>query len=208
MSNAWPSSARSEPGAKSRSTVSADAPAQLVSRIVAGEAKAEDELVVRYARPLRSLLRHRLRDAPEVDDLLQETLLLGLIKIRRGELRDAAKVGSYLMSLARNLAIDHLRGSRRRKTETDSEAVEDRAIQLPDSVGRLIASERSRLVRDLVGQLEVERDRQVILRFYLTEEDKASICEDLGLSSLHFNRVLHRARQRYRQLYEEQGQEA
>ena len=73
---------------------------------------------------------------------------------------------------------------------------------------RLIASERSRLVRDLVGQLEVERDRQIILRFYLTEEDKASICEDLGLSSLHFNRVLHRARQRYRQLYEEQSQEA
>jgi RNA polymerase sigma-70 factor (ECF subfamily) len=35
----------------------------------------------------------------------------------------------------------------------------------------------------------------------VAEEDKARICADLGLSSLHFNRVLNRARDRYRELY-------
>ena len=121
--------------------------------------------MARYARPLRSLLRARLRDAPEVDDLLQDALLLGLTKIRRGEVRDAARVGSYLMSLARNLAIEHLRGSRRRQTDADSDAVEDRAIQAPDSVGRLIASERARLVRVLdVQMLRLESTANALRR--------------------------------------------
>jgi RNA polymerase sigma-70 factor (ECF subfamily) len=42
----------------------------------------------------------------------------------------------------------------------------------------------------------------VLFRFYVVEDDKDRICADLGLTSLHFNRVLHRARERYRELYE------
>ena len=30
-----------------------------------------------------------------------------------------------------------------------------------------------------------------------------AVCPELGLSSLHFNRVLYRARERFRQLYEQ-----
>ena len=47
------------------------------------------------------------------------------------------------------------------------------------------------------------RDRQVLFRFYIAEENKEDICSDLGLSSLHFNRVLFRARERFRELYEQ-----
>ena len=45
-----------------------------------------------------------------------------------------------------------------------------------------------------------ERDREILLRFYIAEEDKDRIAADYGLSSLQFNRVLHRARQRYKEL--------
>ena len=44
------------------------------------------------------------------------------------------------------------------------------------------------------------RDRQILLRFYIAEEDKDRIAADYGLSSLQLNRVLHRARQRYKEL--------
>jgi RNA polymerase sigma-70 factor (ECF subfamily) len=53
----------------------------------------------------------------------------------------------------------------------------------------------------VLAELPSERDRQVLFRFYLAEEDKDQICKDLGLSSLHFNRVVFRARERYRDLY-------
>jgi RNA polymerase sigma-70 factor (ECF subfamily) len=47
-----------------------------------------------------------------------------------------------------------------------------------------------------------ERDIQVLFRFYLAEHDKKQICADLGLTSMQFNLVIHRARERYRELYE------
>jgi RNA polymerase sigma-70 factor, ECF subfamily len=56
------------------------------------------------------------------------------------------------------------------------------------------------MVRRLLQEMS-ERDRQILYRFYIAEEDKDRICADLQLSSLHFNRVLHRARERYRDLY-------
>ena len=42
------------------------------------------------------------------------------------------------------------------------------------------------------------RDRDVVIRFYLRDEDRERICEVHGLTDKHFYRVLCRARQRLR----------
>ena len=67
---------------------------------------------------------------------------------------------------------------------------------------RVLKNEQAKLVRRVLADLGLERDRQMLFRFYVAEEDKADICAALGLSSLQFNRVLFRARQRYKELYE------
>ena len=67
---------------------------------------------------------------------------------------------------------------------------------------RLLADERANVARKVLAELDSERDRQILFRFYVADETKARICADLGLSSLHFNRVLFRARGRYRALYQ------
>ena len=53
--------------------------------------------------------------------------------------------------------------------------------------------------------MPTQRDREVVKRFYLDEEDKDAICRDLGLSALHFDKVIFRARQRMRSLLEARG---
>lgn len=58
-------------------------------------------------------------------------------------------------------------------------------------------------MRRVLAELPSDRDREILFRFYIAEDEKDSICRDLGLTSLHFNRVLFRARERYRELYEE-----
>jgi DNA-directed RNA polymerase specialized sigma24 family protein len=55
-------------------------------------------------------------------------------------------------------------------------------------------------VRQVIQELGTSRDRDILLRFYIAEEDKERISADFGLSSLQFNRVLHRARERYREI--------
>jgi DNA-directed RNA polymerase specialized sigma24 family protein len=52
----------------------------------------------------------------------------------------------------------------------------------------------------VIQELGTSRDRDILLRFYIAEEDKERISADFGLSSLQFNRVLHRARERYREI--------
>ncbi len=66
--------------------------------------------------------------------------------------------------------------------------------------------EDSAIIRQVIQELPSERDRQVLRRFYLEEDDKDAICADLNLTSLHFNRVLHRARERFRELYKKAGE--
>ena len=53
--------------------------------------------------------------------------------------------------------------------------------------------------------MDSQRDRTLLVRFYLDEEEKESICQDLRLDARQFDRVLHRARQRLRQVLTLQG---
>ena len=58
-----------------------------------------------------------------------------------------------------------------------------------------------------LAELSVPRDREVLLRYYIGEEESTRICADLEIEGDHFYRVLSRARKRYRLLWEEQAQQ-
>jgi RNA polymerase sigma-70 factor (ECF subfamily) len=171
----------------------------LVSRIRGGDVAAESELVSQYARGLRMIVSRGTRDRSIVDDVCQETFRIALEKIRRGDVRDPKRLSGFMCSLARNVTIDHFRRSRR----ADGVSAPDESDPAPSPLERMLADERANLARKVLAELDSERDRQILFRFYVVEEPKAQICADLGLSSLHFNRVLFRARERYRALYQE-----
>lgn len=178
------------------------AAADLAARIAAGDAEAEAELVDRYGPPLGYLLRRWTRDPAAAEDLYQETFRVALQKIRGGELRQPDRLAAFLRSLAKNLCIHSFRRRNLREVSDDG----DRAALLPDPMrgplGELLARERAALARKVLLDLPGPRDREILARYYLAEEDKERICTDLGLAAGHFKRVLFRARQRYRDLYE------
>lgn len=177
----------------------------LVGRIVAGERQAEEELVGHYGEGLQFLLRRWTRDTVTAEDLFQETVRLALEKIRGGEVREPGKLAGFLRSLAKNLAIHHYRRDAiRQERERDLDSAPLVAAGEPmEPLAHLLRAEKAALVRQAIAELPRERDRQVLFRFYIAEEDKERICADLGLGSQEFNIVLFRARQRYRNLLAE-----
>lgn len=178
-------------------------PADLVRRIRSGDPRAEEEMIARFGEGLTFLLRRWTRGHSDAEDLYQETFRLGLEKIRRGEVRDPERLAGFLRSLARNLSIEHYRkATRRGAREEEIETAADTANPDTGQLGQLLRKEKVTLVRHLLGELGSERDRQVLFRFYIAEEDKESIRSDLGLTAPEFNLVLFRARRRYRDLYE------
>ena len=179
----------------------ARASADLVNRIRRGDSGAETELWDRYCRGLLFLLKQRTRDPDLAQDLRQETFRIALEKLRKDGLNDPEKLAAYLRGIAVNLVSGDWRKRARQNTRTDTEVVEqaaDKGSSVQDSVTR---ADIAALVRRLIEELSVDRDREILRRFYIREEDKESICTQLAITPLHFNRVLFRAKQRFRELF-------
>jgi RNA polymerase sigma-70 factor, ECF subfamily len=175
--------------------------AELVQRIRSGDRTAEEELVRRYSRGLLFHLRRTAGDPDLADDLHQETFRVVLERLRGEGIGEPERLAGYILGIGRNLFVGGWRRRSRRGERTSLDAVE---VDLPDPVpgqlDRTLRDEEIRQVRRLIGELGNDRDRQILFRFYVAEENKDLICADLGLSSLHFNRVLFRARQRFKDL--------
>ena len=172
----------------------------VAARIRAGDRSAESELVQTFSRGVRVILRHVARDPALVDDLHQETFRVGIERIRSGALRDASQPGAFLAGLARNLAIEHFRKARRNVPE-DEAGLERMPSPAPSATEQLEREDDARQVARVLEALPTERDRAVLRRFYLGQEDKDALCEELGVDRLQFNRILHRARERFRALW-------
>ena len=184
-----------------------EAAAELAGRIRAGDRAAEDELAARYSRGLLFHLRRLTSDPALADDLHQETFRVVLERLRGEGLAEPGRLAGYLLATGRNLFLGAWR-KRTRRGEGASLDVDD-APEVPDPApGQLddvLREERIRQVQLLIGELGTPRDRQVLFRFYVAEEDRERICADLGLTAPHFNRVLFRARQRFKELLQAAG---
>jgi RNA polymerase sigma-70 factor, ECF subfamily len=179
----------------------ADAGADLVSRIRAGDRQAEAELVERYSCGVEIIIRREIGSASVADDLYQETFRIVIEKTRRGDIREPEKLSGFVCGVARNLVIDYFRRAARQGSLSDIEEATTLPDPAPDQLEALLRKEQSDFARQVLKEMLNERDIQILFRFYLAEEKKERICADLGLSGLHFNRVLHRARERYLELY-------
>jgi RNA polymerase sigma-70 factor, ECF subfamily len=176
--------------------------ANLVSRILGGDRQAEAELVERYSRGVRIIIRREVGDAAIADDLFQETFCLVLEKVRRGDVREPEKLSGFICGIARNLVIEHFRRATRRGILTGTEESTSLPHPAPNQFDGLLRKEKAELVRQVLKEMPNQRDIEVLFRFYLAEEEKEKICADHGLSGSQLNLVLHRARERYRKLYE------
>jgi hypothetical protein len=130
----------------------------LADRIRSGDPAAEQELVERFSRGVKVILRNAGADASAVDDLHQETFRIALEKIRRGELRDAAGLSGFMASLARNLAIEHFRRPRPPSTNDPEELESVQSAELT-ALDRIIAGEQARRAPGARGAWHPARPR-------------------------------------------------
>lgn len=177
-------------------------PAQLVRRISEGDREAEALLCRYYGPKIDFILRRRLKNPALVADLRQDTLLTVLLRLRETGIEEPEKLGAFLHATAVNLARNEARTYRRRNTHADTETLETIAAAAP-SAPELVDRERlAASIRELIGELATARDRKLLRRFYLGREDKADLCRALDVTSEHFDRILYRARKRFREIAE------
>jgi RNA polymerase sigma-70 factor, ECF subfamily len=172
---------------------------------VAERSELQNQLYLRYRRPLLQVFHHRRIDRDAADDLLQRTFLQAIKKIRTEGLDDPGNLGGYLYRTACKLATSYWRGELSHRHENDRELLtnlKDEALSLEE---RLDHEQLAKHVRDLMDHLPVQRDREVLERFYLHEEPRTAIRESLQLTDMQFNQVLWRARQRFGDILRKAG---
>ena len=188
------------------STLNTDEIARVVEEALTGDREAEGRMLQALRPGVLAVLRfgafHRWVDA---EDLAQETLQVVVERVRAGTIDDPRKVFAFAAATARNLALNAARKMLRQQTVVDSELVDELAQNLETEQSDLSETEDRHLaqaVAELIEELPTERDRQLLMRFYLDGIDKQQLCPELGLSPKHFDRVLMRARSRLRTIIE------
>lgn len=169
-----------------------------------GDDAISDEFVRRHYAGLQSLLRRKIRDPAVAADLLNEAVATAMSHSRDGRVEQPDRMAGYVYRVALNLYRNYRREFANRP---ELRAGPEDIHRIPDRDGESEPVDLGLLqrVRTLIGELPTPRDREIVKRFYLDEEDKESICRALDLSPLHFDRVIFRARQRLRTLLESKG---
>src|ERR1044072_348690 len=170
-------------------------------RITLGNADAEEELFRRYKNGIAIIIGRIVHNESVTEDLSQETFRIALEKIRDGDVREPERLSGFICGVARNVAIEYIRKMRRLTNQEEIGKAEQIRDPQPDQFEQLWRKERAEIVRKAISELKVERDREVLSRYYIAEEDKEQICADLGLTSHQFNSVVFRALKRYKELY-------
>lgn len=176
--------------------------AELAARVARGDSAAMTALVRRYTRAVMTVLQKRLRQTELALDLTQETFLIAFERLRSDGIDDPDRLAGFLRQTAINLAIGEQRKINRRRTEADDKSI---ASAVDETAGPAVLLEREQvggMVRRLIGELPMQRDRELLWRYYVLGHDKEQLCRDFVLGVEHFDRVLHRARSRLRELVE------
>lgn len=173
------------------------------------DAEAFADLVDRYQHRIVGIMHHMLGAKEEAEDLAQEVFLR--VYRTRKKYHPQAKFSTWLFTIANNLALNVLRGRKRKPT-----------VPLPaQDSGPLGPRPQEQLVRDLsmtpgtgLQQREMasvirraledlnERQRLAVVLNKFEEMNYAEIAEVMGMSAKAVKSLLSRARARLREVLE------
>ena len=154
----------------------------------------EQHLILHFSRPVQSKLRAKLRSPELVQDACQETFLRVLSYFRSGKTLDnPASLPGFVHGVCHNIALEFLRSHTRHPQL--AEDAPDPVDTAPDPEGQMVTTQRKEVVRRVLGDLP-DKDQELLRRVFLNEEDKDTVCKDLGVDRDYLRVLLYRARLR------------
>jgi RNA polymerase sigma-70 factor (ECF subfamily) len=170
-----------------------DAVEQLVRQAQRGDARAFSTLIARYERSVLAVAYSAAGDSDRAADAAQEAFLRAWRKL--DSLKEPQCFGTWLLGIARNVALDAGRKARRQPAESLT------GNTMSDAAGpeqRLDQREQSDQIALAIQQLDDVSRSVVVLRYYENLSSR-EIGQLIGLSPAAVDMRLMRARQQLRQ---------
>jgi RNA polymerase sigma-70 factor (ECF subfamily) len=171
---------------------------RLVQRAVEHAKKGDPEgihfLYVRYAADVQRFVNSLVKDHHEAEDITQN-LFAKLIKaINKYEPREVP-FAAWIMRVARNAALDHLRARRALPTEE---------VRIADNGSAQVGLDRGRDLRQALAQLP-EDQREVLVLRHITGLSPVEIAATLKKSESSVHGLHHRGRRTLQEKLSELG---
>lgn len=163
---------------------------QAVRRAKKGDRGALHFLYVRYAQDLHRYVNSFIRDHHEADDIVQDVFAKLITGIDKYEQRDVPFT-AWIMRVARNAALDHMRARRAVPTEVLRVTEDDTAGHSQVNV------ERGRDLRHALEELPDDQREVLVLR-HVVGLSPVEIADTLGKTESSIHGLHHRGRRRLR----------
>jgi RNA polymerase sigma-70 factor, ECF subfamily len=164
--------------------------AKIVRRIAAGDDLAAEELYLKI-RSMQMYFERKL-GAEHGADAYHDLYVYLLHRIRIGAIREPERILGYVHAIAKGQCIQSGRG-RARIVDLDDQELGDPAPN-PEQLAR---NEEMREIAMRVLRSLSKRDREMLIRFYLDEQDAQTIQKAMGLTLNQFRLIKSRAKRRF-----------
>jgi RNA polymerase sigma factor (sigma-70 family) len=158
--------------------------AYLVSQYIKGNEEAFAQLLKRHKSKVYTTIYLIVRDQYIAEDLLQETFIKAINKLRSGSYNEEGKFLPWIVRIAHNLAIDFFRREKRYPTivlEDGSNVFNSLAFSEDSSESIKIKDETHSILRELIQQLP-ESQKEVLLMRHYADMSFQEIAEATGVS--------------------------
>ena len=172
---------------------------RLVDLVRAGDPAGLEELYSVFARGVRFFLWRQV-GPQDLDDKVHDVFLIITQSIQRGDLREPERLMGYVRTIVRRQVAAHIEiAIRTRRCHRPIEQLTALTDRGPDPERSVIARESREVAMRVLNGLP-QRDREVLVRFYLREQTADEICRDMGLTETQFRLIKSRAKARYGKL--------
>lgn len=171
--------------------------ARVVAAIASGEEWGMEELYRMFSRGVRFYLTRQL-GPQEIDDKVHDVFLIIVQAIKRGDLREPERLLGFVRTVVRRAVANHIDSAVQRKREElhEAESVVDTA-QNPDE--SWLIQQQTEIAKKVLDGM-ASRDREILVRFYIDEQEQEQICRDMKLSETQFRLLKSRAKSRFMEL--------
>jgi len=152
----------------------------------------EAELYRRFAPRVRLYGLKHLRDAASAQDLVQQVFVITIERLRRGEVRNAESIGSFILGTSRTVAADLRRTTERRDHLMDVFGDRSSTVAPADEALDTVR------VEHCLNALSA-RDRTLLVLTFYAEKKASDIASDLQMAAGAVRVARHRALTRLRE---------
>jgi RNA polymerase sigma factor (sigma-70 family) len=171
--------------------------AELVDRVRRGQPSGLEELYT-LAKNFTYFLMRQLGDE-DLLDKVHDIFVTVAQAIRGGKLRDPERLIPFLTTVTRFYTYDQIERRtylRRRSAPLEGLNPPDFRINMEASV---YSRQRRSIAREILQSMP-RRDRDVLLRFYIEEQSKEQICQEMQLTPTQFRLLKSKAKATFAQL--------